>query len=427
LYALTANISFSLLFGLIALINTLILYGQLQTPSKQLKAARFQRSIQVLFSIFILAFTVLPSLPLVTEIKDNLTSFKYRAYLEKNKLNVDIEDSVFNFEPKFYKNKLFILSEDHGYSGPQQLDFALLTHLHKKTGLQYYLGEIDPAESCAFNTYINGGSDKFVKQVFNRFYVEKLQWANRDFYQKLTKIRAYNAKLADADRINFIGVDRIRDMTFANQIVAICESSSSKNLLRQAIAQEKHSSKDRYASIDRNIEKAYSLYKLDNEQLYGLWGTFHGMQTSVNEIKPLAMRLAEKPQFRNAVITLRSAFASESSSMMPTEALPSPLTKGSTAQYSNVPANMDSPHVYYLSGINDLKKVSADTKVSIFKLDQDKSPYFSGRRLTNAGGLVSLIMPFRMNAPAAKSFQYIVLFQGTPPLTPWRGEAFAGI
>jgi len=69
----------------------------------------------------------------------------YTSYLQKNRDTISIggyHDFAL-FDAAFYKNQVFLVSESHGYYKPHEVDFELFKQLNKKTGLRYYLAEID--------------------------------------------------------------------------------------------------------------------------------------------------------------------------------------------------------------------------------------------------------------------------------------------
>ena len=83
----------------------------------------------------------------------------------------------------------------HGFAAPQSLDAALIEYLQSEGPARWYLAELTPREAIAVNTYISGGDDAAVRAVFDRFAQLGLQWANREFFAKLTALRALNETL----------------------------------------------------------------------------------------------------------------------------------------------------------------------------------------------------------------------------------------
>jgi hypothetical protein len=378
--------------------------------------------------------------PWVAVLQDNMTAGKYVAYLEENIDRVDLtaDDPGFDFPPSFYDNRLFLVGEIHGYAAPQEFDFALLKHLHAKAGVRYYLAEMDPAQAMAVNWYFETGDDSHVRSVFDHWAEEKAQWGNQEFFAKLGKMKAWNDQLPVEERVYFLGVDKFQNRTLADKlfgdIPSAISGTPSDHFLRimsmNMAMHEKMARKEelgsRYANILANIEHVSEGLgtTIPEAKVYGFWGIFHAIKVPVSGSKPLAMRLNKEGAFAGQVASLTSLYATASYSMMPTQFLPTPLTGGTDAPYTVVPANNDDTYLYYMRGIKDIIKVAGEDSVALFPLGAEGSPYKNSKRLVKSRGFLTGMQPFLVEGSTADAADYVVLFQGSPALTPWKGQAY---
>ena len=371
--------------------------------------------------------------PWVPVLQDNLTSGSYVSYLEANVDRVDLAaaDPGFDFPEAFYQHRLFFFSEIHGYAAPQDFDFALLKHLNERAGVRYYLAEMDPAQALAVNLWFETGDDTLIGEVFDSWAGEAAQWGNKEFFAKLAKIKALNDTLSADRQIRFAGVDQIQNRDFAGRVISLIQHGEGEeerpvdklnlSMLETALALEEPGS--RYASILRNTGAVAAAFPAGTK-FYGMWGLFHGMQVPVAGREPLAMQLQEDGPFAGEVVTLTSFYTEFSMSMMQSKFLPPPLIGNTDAAYALVPSNNDDTYLYYVRGINDLKKVAGDDQVTVFNLRGEGTPYRGNRRLMKSRGFIASMQPFVVDGSASEAADYAVLFQASPALTPWKGEAY---
>lgn len=125
----------------------------------------------------------------------------YRIHLSANEVVLDLSapDAGLQLRADDLDARYVLLGEMHGYALPQQLDTALVTYLQAEGPPRWYLAEMTPREAIAVNEYLSGGSDIYARAVFDRFAESGLQWANKEFFQKLTSLRGLNETLP-ADR-----------------------------------------------------------------------------------------------------------------------------------------------------------------------------------------------------------------------------------
>ncbi|MCI5045779.1 MAG: hypothetical protein MRY72_13880 [Aquisalinus sp.] len=411
--------------------------------------------------VLLLGFIFIP--PWFAVMQDESSAAPYVAYLEDNHFVVEGERPDFQFASGFYDHKIFLLSEIHGYAAPQELDFQLLRHLNEKEGVRYYLAEMDPAQAMAVNIFLELDDDTYLREVFEYYADQSAQWGNKEFFAKIEKIRDLNEQLPADRKIYFIGVDRIYDAAFARRMLVLitaqqdqAEYADIEAYLLKALGSEpdlppyeeatqdtypiswipvqlfnaqlaltmlqKEQLGSRYDNIIPNIRAAMESTGPD-EKFYGLWGIFHGIQVTVNDLKPLAMRLEEASE-GEPVVTIAALYAEGSMSMMPSEFLAPVVTPPNNEAYTLLPANNDDVYLYYMRGVRDLKKVAGDASVTIFDMGAEGSPYQTSDRLMKSRGFLTHMQTFNVQGNTADAVEYIALFQGSPALTPWRGEAY---
>ncbi len=339
----------------------------------------------------------------------------------------------------------------------------MLRHLNEKEGVRYYLAEMDPAQAMAVNIFLELGDDTYLREVFDYYADQTAQWGNKEFFARIEKLRELNQILPAGRQIYFIGVDRIYDADFARKMLVLITAQQDEaeytdiaayletalgpkpdlppyeeearetypvswiplQLFNAQLALtmlQKEKLGTRYDNILPNIRATIEATGPD-EKFYGLWGIFHGMQVTVNDVEPLAMRL-EQEREGEQVVTLAALYADGSMSMMPSEFLAPAVTPPNNEAYTLLPANNDDVYLYYMRGIRDLKKVAGDNPVTIFNMRAEGSPYLSSDRLMKSRGFLTHLQEFNVQGNTAEALEYIVLFQGSPALTPWRGEAY---
>lgn len=171
------------------------------------------RLIVAILSFVVLAAVSLAGLPWLTVVAERIGSEPYRDHLANNETVLDLSepDAGFELTVDDLNARYVLLGEMHGYALPQQLDAALMTYLQTEGPLRWYLAELTPREAIAINKYLSGGSDIYARAVFDRFSEMGLQWANKEFFQKLSTLRALNETLPAERQIRFIGIDLDRE------------------------------------------------------------------------------------------------------------------------------------------------------------------------------------------------------------------------
>ncbi|MEL6112518.1 MAG: hypothetical protein AAFR20_06915 [Pseudomonadota bacterium] len=340
--------------------------------------------------------------------------------------------STATFPPDFYSNRLFVYGEMHGVAGPQTVDLGLANHLNAKIGLRWFLSELGPATAMAFNHYLATGDDQWARQAFEGWADGDAQWANQEFFAKLGRLRAANLTKTPESRLYFLGVDQIQNEILASALPGALPAPTGPQetiarRVNEALLRATNDRKAdyRYRDVLENIDIVLLDPDLQSEPFYGFWGLSHVLEVTVNETgKPLAVLLSENPAFGEKIVSMLSVFGPGSTMLWPARILPQPLQGKNGEPYTVLPMGNDNPYLGYLPGIRDLELAAGDDAVAIFHMDRPGSPYDDGKRLVNTNGIMANMTRFDINGNVSEAVDYIVYFNATPALTPWRGDAF---
>jgi hypothetical protein len=319
-------------------------------------------------------------------------------------------DVQWNFPLDLSAKKLILLAEAHGSLAPQSLDLSLLKSLNIQTGLRYYVAEIDPTEADVFNNFLETGDERGMREVFD-LWTPKEQWGNRDFEAKIRAIRTYNQTLLPDRRIVFLGLDEVQYFPYAIKWIARTTGVTVDNAWLQSFAKQPRkqlanaiiswnagrkatNSKDQAAleavlfTLARNAEGVpnrdtviFDDYRyqvehgvLGNQQAYGMWGMFHGLQASARRMLPFAAQVRRSNlSAANSIATILS-IGVNSEMMIPASELPS-FMRPSNALYANLPSGAHGPLIY-AKGITDFERAAPlPNQITVFWLDAPYSPY----------------------------------------------------
>ena len=372
------------------------------------------------------------------------------------------------FDSAFYQNRLFLLGESHGVQKPQELDFTLLKHLNERAGIRYYIAEVDAIKAHYLNEYLKTGDTLTLNKVFRSWIAEKAQWANRDFYQKIGRIRMLNQTLPPTRQIQFVGIDRIQDkLLVAERLTELLRGRKlAKTTQRYADSLVSGLTQDRPDSAVANVAQAllddwqttpkYSrafgrdtaslrhlllnvtylktiksrektiftnfqtlLPSLNNEKLYGFWGLYHVMQQPpLNSGKPFACLVRESGM---PVVSMTCLYM-DSYMMLPTAFVP-PFWQEKGKTYSRLDKFNNDGELMRTEGITALRAATQPNTLTIFALDRPGS--FARQtpiRVKYAPFMPpSQRMAFDPKRPMTDYFQYVVLVRNsdmTQPLVP---------
>lgn len=399
----------------------------------------------------------------------------YANYLQKNSetINIGGNNDLRLFDDAFYKNQVFLLSESHGYYKPHEVDFELFKQLNKKTGLRYYLAEIDFSQAYYLNKYLATGNETFLKAIYQYWYNQQAQWGCKAGFEKWQKMYAYNKTLPNSKKIIVLGLDETQDLNMNVQLITeilkkagykkgkdvqldslamfatinlsadsarrtyirytrrldtamTMHAATFKKLLKenyfsfQYLIHNTASKKGRELKIFENFNTYYNEYKLAGEKMYGFWGRFHAMQDSVNGAIPFAGMLKNSQlPLQNSIVSI-PVFCIESASMIPTSYLP-PMAQQKGTVYSNAPMVNDESFVYQVKGIGGFKNMVPQNSIGIFKLNGKDSPYFNGLNLLESTSNMDKTFEWKGNSNSATTdyFQYAIIVRNSGWAAPY--------
>lgn len=391
------------------------------------------------------------------------------SYLERNVSAVDLKGRVpFAIEPADMKTRLILLGEVHGMQIGQELDFAMLRMLNASSGVRWYVGEFDPAQAAQFNAYLVDGDESRLRRVFGFWVQENAQWANREFLEKIRKIKALNQSLPPEQRIRFIGMDRVQDMplmarhldvilasvpegTWPGQagLIKTLQSDAARTenkpdaplplaavaadetlpptapqgidpalwkLLRESVKNlsDRALLKGRERAITASFQRLAADPAFANERAYGLWGQFHVLNATVQGAEPFVRQLQNgDSSFKGQILSV-TIVNLDSRMMLPAQSF------GLKEPYIEIPYSLDNPLLIFVSGINEVKQ-AAVSPLSLFKLNAEQTPYPGTDKLGTVGGFLSWLQPFSLDATsvgAEGAMQYAILERASGALTP---------
>lgn len=384
-----------------------------------------------LAALVVLAIAGVFAWPFAPVVQDQFGGGEHRAWLAEHSAEIDLTSGApeFDFGPEVHDSRFVMLSELHGYRAVQAVDLALVEHFARTGPARTYLAELGPGQALAFNTMVSGGDEAPARAVFDAWAEGGFQWANREFFQKLERIRDLNAALPEDRRIWFVGADAPADRErLAGLAVAgpdaepgfgsfAAVQALNAQLGRAALERE---SDNRYTHMLSNIA---TVSVLDPQRsFYGLWGLFHGTKTTVNGATPLAMRLNQPGgAFEGSLTTLTTMCIDGCLNMMPARAVPGFLQGEAKPDYVYLPINFDYVIVQRARGINDVKHAMGDAPIMSFQVTGEQSPYAQGPRLSAQSGYLSYVQGFTYGGPAAELTDYFIVMRGSAGLTPWDG------
>lgn len=391
------------------------------------------------------------------------------SYLKGNATLIDLRsEAPFAITEQDLNKRLILLGEVHGIAVGQELDFALLRMLNAKAGVRYYLGEFDPAQAAQFNAYLDTGDEKHLQRVFAYWSTENAQWGNAEFMQKIRRIKDLNSALPPANKIRFIGMDRVQDMplmaahldqilatlpanAWPGQIalletlksdVARSQNATDAPLPRAAVEaittlpttapagvvsatwkslceaiinlSDRATVKGREGAITASFERLARNPDMSAEKFYGFWGQFHVLDATIQGGKPFVRRLQDgDTPFKRNILSLNIVNLN-SSMMLPAQQM------GFTEKYVSIPYSLDNPLLVFVSGINDAKE-AATGALTLFRMNAANSPYPGTNKLGAVGGLLGMLQPFVLDAESVGpngASQYMILATGSPATTP---------
>jgi len=152
------------------------------------------------FYLLLLAFALISSLHAQSR-------REYRHYLQNN--SIEIKDSGTQwdsvFDSSFYANNFFWVGETHGIRYSSEVEWIILTHVHKKTGFKYVLLEAGFSSEIYLSRYFKTGDEKYLNMLFSSIKgVMGCTIENFEYYRKLYR---YNLKLPDEKKLECVSID----------------------------------------------------------------------------------------------------------------------------------------------------------------------------------------------------------------------------
>jgi hypothetical protein len=306
------------------------------------------------------------------------------AYLSKNKIQIKNSISSILFDEDFYKSKVFLLGEIHGYADNQILDKELFLYLNKKLGIKYYIAEMDSLTAKKLNNFLMKKiKDKIIlKEVVLSIKNRIPQQSSQELFEKWNEIYDYNQRLSDSLKIVVIGIDKNFDD----------DSKGSRDL-----------------AMFNNFKSFIKRKNLENEKFYGLFGFFHTLQSKTDlGDKTFAEELKESGVKTTSFVS----YTVDSEMYLPKN--PSFHTPDDEKLDW---VNADGPLVL-VKGINDLKELSKPSTITLFKLNSHNSPYFKIKNLISvkSRAFAESVIPAKERY-TTDYFQYVFLLRNSKALT----------
>jgi hypothetical protein len=398
----------------------------------------------------------------------------YTNYLQQNheKIIIGGNNSFAIFDEAFYSNQLFLLTESHGYAKPHELDAELFKQINKKTGVRYYLAEIDFSQAYYLNKYLNTGNEDFLKAIYQHWFNERAQWGCKAGFEKWKTLYRYNTTLSKGKKIIVLGLDEAQDLNMnqklLTQILADVKYKNGSNpmidsltgfakmdivkdstksfkkfikrlavdILKNEAAYKKTfktnyfdfnfivkniaDKKNREEKILYNFNVFYKQYNLSNQKMYGFWGRFHGMQDSINGVLSFSALLKKSSLPLHDKIISIPVFCVESASMLPTQFLPLMAQQKGTI-FSKAGMVNDDSFVYTVEGIKTFKKFAGKNENVIFKLNAAASPYNKGLNLVESASQFDKTFNWQGNKTSATTdyFQYAIVVSNSDWAAPY--------
>ncbi len=390
-------------------------------------------------------------------------------------------DDVANplFDAAFYRHRYFFFGENHGSARPQQTDYSLFTHLHRKAGVKYYIAEVDFTKAALLNRFLASGDTTLLHKVFRSWQQDTAQWANKEHYQKWMRLQRYQSSLPPSSRISVIGVDVPQDLAlvaeqlqallagkktgkfkghfdslqrfaqggnrmelaaFSKRFYPVADSAAPSlkkalgasyiafhHLLKSFTLLNAGNNRDKVMFL--NLMNQLSTYKLEKEKMYGFLGFYHCLQTGYNKSLPMAAMLKQNLPDKNAVVTL-AMLALESETMLPfvsqlRQMMPKTYVEKLLKEHPGFPASggyipyplSNDNSMMKVEGMEALRTLSQPSSVRLFRLSGEGSPFRLTKELAEVKGIQTVAMTDAADN-TLNAFQYVILFRNSGAATP---------
>lgn len=430
-----------------------------------------------------LLYLIVPALLFIAQTSGQ-DSLAFQQYLQQNSRQVHTsQPNTFSFTDSFYQQQLFLVGEIHGYQKAHEFDLALFQHLHQKAGVKHYIAEIDAAQARLFNQYLQTGNEQLLNTVFDYWVKAGMQWGNKDYYQKLQHLYAWNKTLPAREKITILGIDKIQQMpvSIAYFDVLVTKQSRQQLPLADSLYQSLHADSiidsictkqikalvadiaqqpayynktigNQFFAFDQlvnnllahytgssreqqfvnNFTAYYQHLNLQQHKLYGFLGFFHTIQDKVNNIYPFAGRLQKSAlPLKNHIISFNIIYM-ESFMMidatinqmpfppfLPKNKLTLIPNQSGTREYLRTDILAQDGMLTKIKGSEMFKSITTPNSITLFDM-QAATPL-----LQHYNNFMDTEMPLpagfsmKMNDPAGMHFQYLVLIRNSDWAAPF--------
>lgn len=311
---------------------------------------------------------------------------EFTDYLKNNHapVNHKIDDKL--FDDNFYNSQVFLLGEIHGYADNQKLDLDLLKFLNQKSGIKYYIAEMDSTHSHKLNLFLHGNTkdQNLLKEVVLAVKKRIPQQSSKELMEKWNAIYDYNQTLKDSLKISVIGVD-----TDFNE--------NSRKISRDS-------------AMIINFKNTVKKMNIEREKFYGFFGFYHVLQHGVKkDKKPFAEELKNSGFKTSSIVS----YPLDSEMYLPKNPqFPTPEDEKINW------INADGP-LMLVKGINDFKEFAAPNSITLFKLNAKNSPYqHSDKLISVKSRMFGESFTPQENTHTLDYFQYVVITKNSKALTP---------
>jgi hypothetical protein len=391
-------------------------------------------------------------------------------YLNKNSADItqQVTESTI-VDADFFDHQIFFLGESHGIRKPQHVDFNFLKLLNQKAGVRTYVAEVDFAKAWYLNEYLDHGGETKLDTVFADWVRQDAQWANKDFQEKIRKIRTLNQTLPASKRIHFTGIDQIHNpvlvatyldallakkplvryrsqfntlsrllsetapdsviskeagrlMTFLQTNAFAKLASEERQTLTYALTNCVKIGDRREGVIYENFKTCYAAQNWAKQKVYGFWGFSHVLQAKANEGKSSSFvnRLLNDTTLalRGKVLSIGFLYVG-CKTVLPTQFMPSAVQDKGKHFTIFDQMNFDGPMTTF-SFIDDFKQATQPNTVTLFKLDGPTSPFLHQPVKITYSNFMPANQRLYLNEPGkqmADYFQYVILVRDSPAVT----------
>jgi len=135
---------------------------------------------------------------------DEVSLKQYYKYLDKNNVQIDLEDNEDYSSFKLLKddlknNELFLIGETHDIKDNAKVFLKFLKYLKQKTNFKYLVEEEEYLYSIYKNKYLQTGDESYLNKFINKK-------RRPEKYEMWKEIYKYNKTLKDEDKIQVVGI-----------------------------------------------------------------------------------------------------------------------------------------------------------------------------------------------------------------------------